>query len=272
MHSISFIGGDKRSYYLSQMYSLETEVHTYGLGIDKESLESCINKSEYIALPIPFSTDGKNLFLPLGKENIPIDLILGLLRGKIIICGKLGEEHKEKLISMGNKVIDIMKNESFVLKNTIPTAEGVLKTIIEKTDFTMDNSKIAVIGYGRVGKKICELLKAMNTNVFCYDIKKEEVANIELSGYNVLGNICDELPKMDVIINTAPTVVLNRQILELIKKDTLIVDVASYPGGVDYEYSKSNNYNVIQQLGIPGKTAPKTVAMYMKEEIDKILM
>ena len=55
-------------------------------------------------------------------------------------------------------------------------------------------------------------------------------------------------------------------------KNTLIIDVASKPGGVDFEYAKRNGYKVIHALGIPGKIAPRTAATYMKNIIEKYII
>ena len=43
-----------------------------------------------------------------------------------------------------------------------------------------------------------------------------------------------------------------------IQKESLIIDLASKPGGVDFESAKKANLNVIWALSLPGKTAPVT--------------
>lgn len=272
MESISFIGGDNRNYRVSKMFAENYNVYTYALEGDNNNFEECIEKSEYIVVPIPFSTDDENVYTPKSNQTITINEFLENISGKTIIGGKIKAEYVQKLESNNNKVIDITKCREFILKNAIPTAEGVVKIIIENTDFTIDDSKIAVLGFGNVGKKISELLNNLNAHVFCYDIKKQEVANIVTYGYNVLNDFSKEISNMDVIVNTVPEQILNRKTLEFIDKDTLIIDVASTPGGVDFEYSKTNGYKVIQALGLPGKIAPKTSAKYVKEILENLII
>ena len=271
METITFLGGDKRNYILSNMLESEYQVLRYGTGMEKEvNYNECIRRAKYIVLPIPISTDGENLYMPFDDTKIKLTDLYNNVHGKNIICGALKNSIKENL-EKDNKVIDIMKNEELTIKNTIPTAEGVIKIIIENTETTIDNSNIAIIGFGRVGKKIAELLNSLNSNIFCTDIKKEEVANIKRCGYNVLNNNCRSFSKFDVIINTVPKIIIDKKELELIGKKTLIVDVASNPGGINYEYAKANGYNCIHALGLPGKVAPQTSAKYIKEVLTDLL-
>lgn len=271
METITFLGGDKRNCILSNMLESEYQILRYGTGMEKEvDYNECIRRAKYIVLPIPISTDGENLFMPFDNTKIKLNDLYNSVHGKILICGALKNNIKENF-EKDNKVIDVMMNEELTLKNTIPTAEGVIKIIIENTETTIDNSNIAIIGFGRVGKKIAELLNSLNSNVFCTDIKKEEVANIERCGYNVLNSDCRSLSKFDVIINTVPKIIIDKKELELIDKKTLIVDVASNPGGINYEYAKANGYNCIHALGLPGKIAPETSAKYIKEVLINLL-
>lgn len=272
MKSISFIGGDKRNLLLSKMYEKEKKVYTYGLDGSNSSFYECINNSEYIVTAIPFSTDNEFIYTPLSNEKITIEDFINNTLNKTILGGKIKKEHVNKLMRNGNKVIDIMQNEEFILKNTIPTAEGVIKLIIENTDCTIDENNIAVLGFGRVGKKVASILKALNATVYCYDINKEEVANIELYGYNVLDNIDRSLSNMSVIVNTVPSQIIKEEQFKYINKSTFILDVASNPGGVDLNHAKNNGYRAIQVLGIPGKIAPKTSAKYMKDILNKIII
>ncbi|MBR2744873.1 MAG: hypothetical protein IKE01_06245 [Clostridia bacterium] len=271
MKSILFIGGDKRNLYLSKLYHKELRAYTYLLDNNDGDLKSCIDMSQYIVLPIPFSIDDLNVYSPLSAENLKIEELIKNLKGKTIICGGLKQSYVEIFEKNNNRIIDVMKYEELALNNAIPTAEGIIKIIIENTEITIDNSNIAIIGFGRVGKKVASMLNALNANIYAYDIKKDEVANIAFCGYNVLKDIGRSVAKMDVIINTVPQKIINEDCLKYINKETLIIDVSSKPGGVDLNYASKNGFNVIHALGIPGKIAPKTSAMYIKNVIDNIL-
>ena len=106
---------------------------------------------------------------------------------------------------------------------------------------------------------------------FCCDSKKEEVANIEMCGYNVVDENFN-LKNMDVIVNTVPHLILGEtELKSLDKNKTLIIDVASNPGGVDYEYANANKFRCIHELGIPGKIAARTSAKYIRDFIKNVI-
>lgn len=271
MRSIAFIGGDKRNYILSEMMGEYGKVLKFGLDDNNDLFNECIN-ANYIVFPIPFSKDGENLYIPLSNKEINVKECVKDVDCKIVFGGNISDEIKDILEKNDNKVIDIAKDERFIKNNAVPTAEGIIKCIIENTDITINESNILIIGFGNVGEKTAELLKSLNANIYCNDIDKHKVANIDIRGYNSLENLSNYMQKMDVIINTVPKLVLDKNKFAYIKKSTLIIDVASKPGGVDFIHAKKNGYNVIQYLGIPGEVAPRTSAKYMRNIIEKYMI
>ena len=268
MRALSFIGGDERNLMVSKMFD---DVYMCGLSDDISNLEECILKSENIVFPIPFSVDGKNLYMPLSNKKIEIDTLVPILKEKRIFAGKIAKNVCELLERNGNEIIDVTKEDLFIRSNAIPTAEGVIAIAVNNTKITIEESKVLVVGFGNVGKVVARKMSLLGATVWAKDIRKQEVANIELSGYNVLEELDNSLEGMDVIINTVPELVIGKEQFRFIRDDVLIIDVASAPGGVDYIYASSNNYNVIHALGIPGKIAPVSSAKYVKEVIEKYI-
>ena len=273
MKSVSIIGGDKRNLILSDLLAKDGyNVLRFGLGTKEQSIEECIKNSEFIITATPFTIDSENIYSPLTNKKINIQKFIDLIHNKTVIAGSISDKYINKFSCNFNKVFDIMQDNNLVIKNTIPTAEGVIKIIIENTDITINDSNIAILGFGKVGKRLAKVLNGIGANVFCFDIKKEEVANIEMCSYNILKDIHKELSNMDVIVNTVPKQILSKEEIDFIDKRTLIIDVASKPGGVDFEYANKNNYNVIHALGLPGKIAPVTSAKYIKEIIETLII
>lgn len=71
----------------------------------------------------------------------------------------------------------------------------------------------------------------------------------------------------DYIFNTVPAQVVDRGVLEACKKDAAVIDIASAPGGVDFEAAKALGIAAKLCLGLPGKYAPKTAGEILAEEI-----
>lgn len=271
MKSFSCIGGDYRNLFLAKMLEKKGKVLTFGIDKSEYSFYSCL-ECDCIIFPIPFSKDEKNIYTPLYDGEILIEECVKDVHNKIVFAGNIDNTTKDFLRDNNNIVIDIAKEKDFIINNSIPTSEGIIKCIIDNTDITINDSNILVIGFGNIGKKTSELLSKLDANIYCYDINKQEVANIESRGYNVLNSLNNYIKNMDVIVNTAPALVIDKSIFKFINNNTLIIDVASKPGGIDFVYAKENDFYVIQYLGIPGKVAPRTSAKYMMNIIEKYIL
>ena len=79
------------------------------------------------------------------------------------------------------------------------------------------------------------------------------------------------LRDMDIIFNTIPSLILNDEILTKVKKDALIIDLASKPGGIDFDAAKSYGLKVIWALSLPGKIAPVSSGAIIKDTIMNII-
>ena len=75
----------------------------------------------------------------------------------------------------------------------------------------------------------------------------------------------------DVIFNTVPSVIFTIEILKLLPKNTYIIDLASIPGGMDFESAKELKIKSYQALGLPGKIFPKNAGEIVKKVIYEII-
>ena len=122
---------------------------------------------------------------------------------------------------------------------------------MEEYPKTLSSSNILVMGFGRIGKIVAKMLQGIGAKVFCEARKKEDLAYIQAFGYTPidLSDLEENLGKFDIIINNIPTLILDKSRLNLLKKDVLILDLASKPGGVDFEYAKKQNIKTIWEIG-----------------------
>lgn len=216
-------------------------------------------KDEIIISSIPLTMDKQNIYAPYSNKNIPMKLVKDIE----IIAGKIPE---------GYKGYDFLKDETIAILNTIPTAEGAISKAIEETNFLITNSNILVLGFGRVGKTLCYKLKNMGAKVYCAARNEKDLAWIEVYGYNTLefNELDKDICKMDIIFNTVPNLILDKARLILLSKETLIIDLASKPGGIDFESAKRLGIKSILYSGIPGKIAADSAADILKKYVYKI--
>ena len=283
--NFSIIGGDLRTVKLSQMLSLENQIYTYGLETSEEiknnnkikksnTLEEVINASNYIIAPLPLSKDGKYINSPFSDSKIEIKEIITLInKENIFIAGAINEQICKELNDKNIKTIDLMKQEELTVLNTIATAEGTIDIAIQNTPINIHGSNILILGFGRVGKVVAKKFKALDAVVTCAARKQEDLAWIKTLGYQGrnIENLNEDLDKYDIIINTVPQIILTESKLSYINNQALIIDLASKPGGVDFEKAKELRINTIWALALPGKVAPLTSAKFIKNAIDKIL-
>ena len=281
INKISIIGGDLRIVKLAEMLVEEgAEVFTYALenaemqgDVNKcNSLEETIEKADIVLGPIPFSSNNKLINSPFSDEKIDVENLLNMLSGKTLIAGSIKPDVLDLAKEKNIKTIDILKREELSVLNAISTAEGTIKIAIEETQKNLHGSNILVMGFGRIGKVLSNMLKGIGAKVSCEARKTSDLAWIKAYGYEPIpiANLKENLHRFDIIINTIPYIILDKDNLENLKRDALVIDVASNPGGVDREAIKEQKIKFIWALSLPGKVAPVTSAEFIKETLYNI--
>lgn len=268
--SYLIIGGDRRQEYLFNILKSKNKNVNRIFFDDSENISEeieKINNSNIIILPIPTTKDGKTLNAPFFKKAIPLKLINDNISNNSILFtgGESGIIKKSK----AKKTINLLADESLTLKNAMATAEATLAIIIKNTSKTIFKSKILITGYGRIGKILTDYLIALKSNVTVCARRKTARIQAELSGANSLDfvNLIKELPKFNIIVNTIPTPIFKKEELSAITKETLIVDLASKPGGIDFNIASKLGLKTIQALSLPGIYSPETAAEFIEQAI-----
>jgi dipicolinate synthase subunit A len=259
-------------------------VYTYGLEqaeelLSMEKVEMCptvdevISASEVVIGPIPVTSDRKNLSMPFSNIKLPVEEFISKISCKALIAGTISEDQRKALEAKNVEYIDVLKREEFKVLNTIATAEGTVQIAMEETQKTVHGSKVLIMGFGRIGKVLAKMLDGIGAKVYCEARKDEDISWITAYGYEPihLNNLNEKLGEFDIIINTIPFQILDNERLNLVKKDVVLIDVASNPGGVDRKAAKEKELKVIWALSLPAKVAPLTSAVYIKETIDHVL-
>lgn len=283
---IGFVGGDKRILNVAEsLVEKGCDVLVYAIDEDEEiqtskftiakSLEEIIENSEVVVGPIPFTQDGEHVFSPLSKTLLKIEELVESLHKKRIplIASVIPESTKQFCVLKGVKCYDLYEKEELAILNAIPTAEGAIAIAIEKMAITIHSSNVLILGYGRIGKVLSKMLKGFECNIFVAARKSSDLTWCRAFGYIpvALSRLKEYVDKMDLIINTIPAMVVDKEVINKIRKDTLIIDLASKPGGIDFEYAKQSGIEVIHALSLPGKVAPKTAAQYIVEVLLDLL-
>lgn len=255
---ILIIGGDERFISLENtLRENKFNTETLFLNSNDKNIDN-INDFDLIILPIPFL---KNNYLnsPFIDEKIPFKNIMSLIKdfkGKII--GGLCKNSEKYFLDLNLDFENILKDEIFTLTNAIITAEGTIKKLIEESPKSLFELKISITGYGRVSRALSRRLNPLCRELTVYNnypsinFTHAKIDNIKIRD---LLKFKEEALKFNIIINTIPSLIINKNIIDTLKKDTLILDLSSMPGGVDFEYAKEKNIKTIHYLGVPSKVS-----------------
>lgn len=114
---------------------------------------------------------------------------------------------------------------------------------LSELPITLHGCNALVLGYGRIGRVLSKILDAFGAKVSVCARRYESLAWIHAMGLNEM-NMCtlaDNISGFDVIFNTVPSIILDKQLLRRVNKKALIIDLASKPGGVDFYLDKVFN-------------------------------
>lgn len=276
-NSICILGGDLRQITVAKEFSnFGFKVAICGFDkardipngiISKNDVRSAIKDSDFVILPLPFSKDGINVSAPLSNKLIPLSLIKELEKGKVFFGGMM------KSTTFGIATYDYYENEELKIFNAIPTAEGALSIALNESTETLNGCKTAVLGYGRIGKILGNMLKSLDSDVTILHRSNKDDAWCSAFGISSanIRDIKSVLKEKKIIFNTVPHVLLTKDILKELRKDVIIIDLASAPGGVDYEEGKKLGLNIIKALSLPGKLSPVTAGKAIHKSISNII-
>ena len=285
-YNFLIIGGDKRiSILASKILKEGYNVYTYANETEKiEEIDYIQNIKKYdydiVISAMPLTKDNNTVYTPLSNKKITLEELKEISNNKILIAGKIPSDFKnddcdviDEIKKQKNRVYDILEDEPTTILNTIPTAEGAIQIAMEETNYTLNGKKALILGYGKVGKTLANKLSKIGMQVYCEARKESDLMWIKVYGYNgvPLEEMKNYLCKMDIIFNTIPTKILDKNKLILIRKNTLIIDLASAPGGVDYDSAKKLGIKAILATALPGKVAPDTCAEYLLEFVNKVI-
>ena len=276
------VGGDLRQVKLAQLLQLDghtTQTYAMELRPEQGDLSGSdtlkgVERADCVILPLPAAGEAGMLNAPLSDRKVPLAAVVQAMRpGQILCGGKLTTELQQLAQERDIAVFDYFAREELAVKNAIPTAEGAIQIAMEELPTTLFGSRVLVIGFGRLGKLLAHRLKGLGARVTVSARSYQDLAWIEAYGYcaertdQLEGWLCN----YDLIVNTVPALVLGEAELEDLSPDCLVIDLASRPGGVDFESAAVLGIKAIWALSLPGKVAPVTSGKIIRDTIYHIL-
>lgn len=214
------------------------------------------------------------VLLPVPQTAFYLEKNIGKLqKGQIVFGCNFPVELTEQGEARGITFLDYMKVDGVASKNAIATAEGAIFEAMKESKVNLQGNPVLVVGYGRCGEVLAEKLLAMNADVTVMDRKEEKRSRALAMGCRGISfeEGMGEMETYDFIFNTVPAPVITKEYLSRTKRGVIIIDIASKPGGVDFDFCQKEGICAKLCLGLPGKYAPKSSAGILMEVIEKTL-
>ncbi|MFD1706115.1 dipicolinic acid synthetase subunit A [Siminovitchia sediminis] len=283
--NLLIMGGDQR--YVEVIHQLSSQgIQIFLEGFEQLSFshphihnggytETDVGKLDAILLPLN-GTDSEGHIEAL-YSNQPVRISSDILQKTpehcVVYTGISGDFLDSAAKQAGRKLVRLMDRDDIAIMNSIPTAEAALGAAINETDFTVHSSNVLILGFGRVGMTLSRLFDAVGAHVTVGARKDSDFALIMEMGLRPihLDNLSEYISECNICINSVPYLLLDSFVLSKADRSLIIIDIASRPGGTDFEFARKQGIKAVHALGLPGQTAPKTAGEVISGVLLKLL-
>lgn len=171
----------------------------------------------------------------------------------------------------GVTAVDLWKDERLLLENAWLTAEGAICAAMNACDASLRDCHCLVIGWGRIGRALTELLIGMNVRVTVASrLPKGRNGAIERGAESVSTyELADALPGKRIVFSTPPQRVLDAATLRRADRDALVIDLSSPPYGVDLDAAQAQGLQAWREPKLPGRYCPYSSAQAMLRALQR---
>ena len=152
----------------------------------------------------------------------------------------------------GYKSLDLLQDPLYLADNAYITAHCAIRLAMAKLPITMRGCKVLIIGWGRIGKCLTRLLRALEADLTVAARQESDRAMAHALGYRAIDplELDKELDRFRLIFNTAPAPMLDKNSSTECRENCLLIDLASSKG-IDHP-------SVLWARGLPGTDAPES--------------
>ncbi|EGW40431.1 dipicolinate synthase subunit DpsA [Desulfosporosinus sp. OT] len=283
--SLAVIGGDDRELYLIPELQKQG-AYIVGVGFENAppisgmelapSLQDAVGQVDMLLFPM-FGTDDRGVVKAKYSDQ-PIVLnkeVLQAIPARVpLLIGWARPALKSAAENMGIQLVETITLNEITILNSIPSAEGAIQMAMENTTITIHGSESFVLGLGRTGWTLARMLLGIGAHVTGVARKPSDLARAFEMGFHAvhLADLENEIERAEIIFNTVPHLLLDRVMLEKVAKDAVIVDLASIPGGTDFEYAQMLGIKALLAPGLPGIVAPKTAGRILAQIYPQLIL
>ncbi|MDD4237180.1 MAG: dipicolinate synthase subunit DpsA [Desulfotomaculaceae bacterium] len=276
---VAVMGGDARDLLIvEELAASGALVNVVGLPVKVrpgvatfQELGECLLGINALLLPVPGINKDGFIYAPLAEQPIALtEQLISIMPSNIpVFVGVAGQKLVRLMEQKELRLIELMKIDEVAIYNSIPSAEGAIQMAMEMLPITIHGCTAYVLGFGRTGNTLARLLGAMGAKTRVAARRKEPLARIAEMNLTPLpfDQLSQSLREADVIFNTVPSMVLTGEMLEKVSPEAVIIDLASAPGGTDFQSAHKLGIKAVLAPGLPGRVAPKTAGRILARTI-----
>ena len=271
IQNLLVVGGDVRMEQTGHMLKqCGYDVDLIRDGMD-EDWKVKMQRADLCLLPYPYAVkDGK---IP-GWEHggVAAEELLSYANSKCIVMTGNGLKSECDGIAGDMNQLKIRKYSDdplFVQRNAEISAEAAVYECMQRMPQMLDEVNVLVLGYGLFARAIVWRLKALGARVWV--AARREKSRLQAMGDGAqavdFGGIAQLAPRMQVVMNTVPAIVLGKKELSFFADNALLMELASPPYGIDLSAAVAMEKNVVVLPGLPSRYAPISAARALKEAV-----
>lgn len=210
----------------------------------------------HLLLPVPaFEADGR-----IKGGGVLEHILADLPADLTVIGGNLTHPALREY-----RKIDLLQDPMYLAQNAAITADCAIRIAAANLRITFRDCPVLVIGWGRIGKCLAQMLTAMGCRVTVATRRENERSILQALGYGAVctSKIQPTLANYRVVYNTAPAPILDQHQLTHCHPDCIKIDLASQPGLIDSD--------VIWARGLPGKDTPESSGLLISQTILRLI-
>lgn len=167
------------------------------------------------------------------------------------------------------RIVDLWNDGALIAENARLTAEGAVSAAMEASELAMRDARCLVIGWGRIGRALTEILVGLGARVTVASRSAASRNRAAERGADAVrtDDLKATLSGADIVFNTAPAMVLDEDALSGASPGTLMIDLASAPYGIDLRAAWRRGIRAWREPGLPGRYCPRSAAKALAEAI-----
>ena len=282
---IAIIGGDARQLeVIRKLTELDAKLSLIGFeqldhaftGANKEKIDEVdFSLIDAIILPVSGTTPDGHVDTIFSNEKVKLleEMVMKTPKHCTIFSGITNPYLNDLINKTKRHHVLLFSRDDVAIYNSIPTVEGTIMMAIQHTDITIHGSNVVVLGLGRVGMSVARTFHLLGSKVKVGARKPEHIARITEMGLSPfhLDELTNYVSDTDILINTIPHLIVTAKVIAKMPVQTLIIDLASKPGGTDFRYAEKRGIKALLAPSLPGIVAPKTAGTILANVLSNLL-